>query len=131
CDYVSRATGVPIPANYPVFGRDSFRTATGVHAAAIIKAIRKGDQWLANRVYSGVPAEYFGRSQSIEIGPMSGQSNVVHWLERHDIQAHPELVNAVFSACKRADRLLSEDEIRAIVAGSFGKLPAIPGQTKN
>ena len=67
-----------MPPNYPVLGDDAFRTATGVHAAAIIKAEAKGADWLADRVYSGVPASLVGRKQGIEIGPMSGLSNVKH-----------------------------------------------------
>lgn len=115
CDLVSSATGTPIPANYPVLGRDAFRTATGVHAAAVIKALRRGDQWLANRVYSGVPAEHFGRSQSIEIGPMSGQSNVIYWLESRHIAPEPELVERIFGACKASTALLEEDEVMRLV----------------
>lgn len=121
CDFVSSATGVPIPANYPVLGEDAFRTATGVHAAAVIKALRKGDNWLANRVYSGVPADYFGRAQSIEIGPMSGQSNVIYWLESRNIEPDPRLVEAIFSACKRSERVLTEGEVHAIVAVHHGR----------
>lgn len=116
CDYVSDVTGVPIPANYPVLGRDAFRTATGVHAAAVIKALRKGDASLANRVYSGVPAEYFGRAQVIEIGPMSGQSNVVYWLEAHGYEPQPGLVERLFSACKDATQLLTDDDILSAIA---------------
>ena len=82
CRKTSEGTGVPIPVNYPVVGDDAFRTGTGVHAAAVIKAFRKGDRWLADRVYSGVPAEMVGRHQEIEVGPMSGESNVVFWLEK-------------------------------------------------
>src|SRR5437762_11783117 len=85
CVAVSKATGVPIPRNYPVMGEDAFRTATGVHAAAVIKAYKKGDVELANSVYSGVPSHYFGLEQIIEIGPMSGKSNVIYWLERTGI----------------------------------------------
>jgi 2-isopropylmalate synthase len=115
CDFVSEVTSTPIPANYPVLGRDAFRTATGVHAAAVIKAMKKGHEWLANRVYSGVPAEYFGRSQAIEIGPMSGQSNVTYWLEAHGIPPEPPLVEAIFQACKEANCVLTEKDILAIV----------------
>ncbi|HLJ69027.1 MAG TPA: 2-isopropylmalate synthase, partial [Chloroflexota bacterium] len=114
CDVVSTATGVPIPASYPVFGADAFRTATGVHAAAVIKALRRGDTLLANRVYSGVPADYFGRAQVIEVGPMSGQSNVVYWLESRGIDPEPGLVEAIFTACKENDRLMTEAEILAL-----------------
>jgi len=115
CSFVSEVTGAPVPANYPVLGRDAFRTATGVHAAAVIKAMHKGDNWLANRVYSGVPAEYFGRRQSIEIGPMSGQSNVVFWLEERRIGAEPDLVELIFQECKHSQSLLSEDDVLAMV----------------
>jgi len=116
CDLVSEVTGVAIPENYPVLGKDAFRTATGVHAAAVIKAMRKGDHWLANRVYSGVPAEYFGRSQTIDIGPMSGQSNVVYWLEANGLEPAPALVDAIFSACKQSSCLLTEGDIRGIIS---------------
>ena len=115
CAAVSEATGVPIPDNYPVVGRDAFRTGTGVHAAAVIKAYKKGDAWLADRVYSGVPASLVGRRQEIEVGPMSGESNVVYWLERHGVEPTPERVQAVFQRAKSVDRVLDEREIRAVL----------------
>ena len=114
-EVIAEGTGMAIPANYPVLGKDAFRTATGVHAAAVIKAKRKGDDWLANRVYSGVPAELFGCEQVIEIGPMSGESNVVYWLEQRGITPRPDLVKAIFDEAKRSKGLLSETEILAIV----------------
>jgi 2-isopropylmalate synthase len=117
CERVSRTTGVAIPPNYPVVGRDAFRTGTGVHAAAVIKAFRKGEDWLADRVYSGVPAGLVGRRQEIEIGPMSGESNVVHWLERHGIEATTERVRVVFARAKSVDRVLTDDEILAALGG--------------
>src|SRR5947209_16081093 len=110
---VSNATGVPIPKNYPVMGEDAFRTATGVHAAAVIKAYKKGDIELANSVYSGVPSHYFGLEQIIEIGPMSGKSNVLFWLERKGISASDELVERIFQKAKASDRCLTDDEILA------------------
>jgi 2-isopropylmalate synthase len=108
---VSDACRVPIPPNYPVLGRDAFRTATGVHASAVIKALRKHDTALADAVYSGVPASLVGREQGIEIGPMSGRSNVVYWLERHGVEATDERVDRIFSEAKRSDAVLSEDKI--------------------
>jgi 2-isopropylmalate synthase len=111
CQAASRATGVPIPANYPVVGDDAFRTATGVHAAAIIKAYRKDDVVLANSVYSGVPSHLFGMDQIIDIGPMSGKSNVLWWLERRGIPATDELVDRIFQKAKSSDHTLSEAEI--------------------
>ncbi|HSA92691.1 MAG TPA: LeuA family protein [Terriglobales bacterium] len=111
CEAVSRATGVPIPRNYPVVGSDAFRTATGVHAAAVIKAFKKQDVVLANTVYSGVPAHYFGLGQTIEIGPMSGKSNVLFWLDHHGITPGDELVERILKRAKTSDRLLTEAEI--------------------
>jgi 2-isopropylmalate synthase len=111
CQAVSRATGVPIPANYPVVGDDAFRTATGVHASAIIKAYHKDDIVLANTVYSGVPSHVFGLEQIIDIGPMSGKSNVLWWLERHNIPASESLVERIYQRAKQSDHTLSEVEI--------------------
>ncbi|HKV38537.1 MAG TPA: LeuA family protein [Blastocatellia bacterium] len=115
CETVSKATEVPIPINYPVMGRDAFRTATGVHAAAVIKAFRKGDDWLADAVYSGVPAAQFGRQQVIEIGPMSGKSNVVFWLEQHGIDPAGELVDRIFNRAKQSKAVLRDTEVLALV----------------
>jgi 2-isopropylmalate synthase len=108
---VSDATGEPIPDNYPVFGRDAFRTATGVHAAAVVKAFHKNDADLADTVYSGVPARLVGRSQQIEIGPMSGKSNVVFWLERRGLPADDEMVERIFRRAKASTTVLTEQEI--------------------
>jgi 2-isopropylmalate synthase len=117
CTTVSEATGVPIPRNYPVLGEDAFRTATGVHAAAVIKAFKKGDTELANTVYSGVPSHYFGLEQIIDIGPMSGKSNVIFWLERKGMAASPELVERIFQRAKASDRCLTEAEILSCCSG--------------
>ena len=108
---VSEATGEPIPDNYPVFGRDAFRTATGVHAAAVVKAFNKNDSDLADTVYSGVPARMVGRSQQIEVGPMSGRSNVVFWLEHRGFTADDELVDRIFRRAKGSSTVLTEQEI--------------------
>ncbi len=114
CEKVARATHTSIPPNYPVIGRDAFRTATGVHAAAIIKAYRKNDAMLANTVYSGVPSHLFGLEQVIEIGPLSGRSNVIYWLEKHGIPVTDELVGRIFDAAKKSVRILTEAEILAL-----------------
>jgi 2-isopropylmalate synthase len=115
---VSKATHTPIPPNYPVVGRDAFRTATGVHAAAIVKAYKKGDQELANSIYSGVPSHLFGLEQIIEIGPLSGRSNVVYWLEKRSIAASDDVVDRIFAAAKQAERIMTEQEIQALVASA-------------
>jgi len=114
---VSHATGVPIPSNMPIVGRDAFRTATGVHASAVIKAQKKGDTWLADRVYSGVPAAWIGRTQEIEIGHMSGNSNVVCYLSSRGLPCTPEIVKAVMDVAKRSNRILVESEIMEVVHG--------------
>jgi 2-isopropylmalate synthase len=111
----SEACEVPIPPSYPVFGRDAFRTGTGVHAAAIIKAKSRGDDWLADLVYSGVPAGWFGLKQQIEIGHYSGESNVRAWLASRDIEATDTLVSAIFEVAKSGNRLLEDEEIMDLV----------------
>lgn len=113
----SEFTGVPIHPSYPLSGRDAFRTATGVHAAAVIKAEGKGDFDLADRVYSSVPARTFGRHQQIEIGHYSGRSNVVHWLRVHGYEPDEAVVDRVFEQAKRGNRTLDDDEVRAIIEG--------------
>ncbi len=115
CQLTAAACKVAIPYNYPVVGADAFRTATGVHAAAIIKAEKKGHAYLADRIYSGVPAEMFGREQEIEIGHMSGESNVVYWLRKRNLPTAERLVQRILSAAKATDHLLSNDEIFALV----------------
>ena len=115
CLAVSRATGIPIPPNYPVVGEDAFRTATGVHAAAVVKAYRKNDVELADAVYSGVPSHVFGLEQIIDIGPMSGRSNVHFWLERRGIPATEETVERIYARAKASDHTLTDTEIRACV----------------
>jgi len=122
CQKVAEATHTTIPPNYPVFGKDAFRTATGVHAAAIVKALRTGDLDLADAVYSGVPAHLVGLEQVVEIGPMSGKSNVLYWLAKHSIPASDALVNRIFEAAKQSSRVLTETEVLAIYSSS--KTPA-------
>jgi 2-isopropylmalate synthase len=118
CTAVSEATGVPIPSNFPVVGTDAFETATGVHAAAVIKAYRKGDDWLADRIYSGVPAGDFGFRQKIRIGPMSGRSNVIWWLKENGIEPADATVDALFDAAKKSNRLLEDHEVHALLKGA-------------
>jgi len=106
--------GATLPANYPALGADAFRTGTGVHASAVVKALRRGDRALADRVYSGVPASVVGREQRIEVGPMSGESNIVFWLEQHGIATDRARIDRIMTAAKASDRLLTEDELHAL-----------------
>src|SRR5207249_452239 len=111
----SDAVGVPIPKNYPLSGEDAFRTATGVHAAAVIKAEKKGDRWLSDLIYSSVPAAQFGKEQCIEIGPMSGLSNVKYWLMKRGIAQDDALVDRIFHSAKSSNHVMSEQEVYDVV----------------
>jgi len=113
CQLASRAIGVPIPHNYSVFGQDAFETGTGVHAAAVIKAFKKGDAWLADRIYSGVPAGMFGLEQVIRVGPMSGKSNVAWVLEKHGVEPTEERIQGVLALAKQTPRMLTDEEVLA------------------
>ena len=105
-----------------VVGRDAFRTATGVHAAAVVKAYRKGDPALVDAVYSGVPATLVGREQEIDVGPMSGRSNVIYWLEKRGLTAGDEIVDRILAKAKQSSAVLTEDEIRAVIrSGAMGQ----------
>ncbi|MBX3183914.1 MAG: 2-isopropylmalate synthase [Polyangiaceae bacterium] len=117
CQLTGKAVGFPIPINYPLVGDDAFRTATGVHAAAIIKAQQKGDDWLADRIYSGVPAGMFGRQQEICIGYMSGASNVNYWLRQRDIEPTEALVKGILARAKESKHILTEDEVLSVIHG--------------
>jgi 2-isopropylmalate synthase len=116
CELVSRSCRVPIPYNYPALGKDAFRTATGVHAAAVIKARKKGDDWLADRVYSSVPADWLGLKQTIDIGPMCGESNVVYWLAEHGEEPVPRLVEHLFKLAKQRETVFEEAELVQLVS---------------
>jgi 2-isopropylmalate synthase len=115
CDAVSASTGVPIPISYPMVGHDAFRTATGVHAAAVIKAFNKGDEWLADMVYSGVPARMLNREQTIEIGPMSGKSNVIFWLQRNGFEPTNERVERIFNRAKQSAAVLTNEDLMEMI----------------
>jgi 2-isopropylmalate synthase len=115
CERSAQALGMTIPCNHPVIGRDAFRTGTGVHAAAIIKALRKKDRWLADRVYSAVPAAAFGRKQVIEVGHMSGLSNVAYWFEAHGVPYDERTAHRVFDRAKASNHTLTDDEIWQVV----------------
>ncbi len=116
CRKAHEAIRMPFPVNYPVFGPDAFETGTGVHASAVVKALRKNDTWLANRVYSGVPADLFGLEQKIMVGPMSGKSNVLWFLEKRGIEPTDEAVQNILRLAKETPRLLTEEEVLGAAA---------------
>ncbi len=106
---------VPLPRNYPVFGMDAFETGTGVHASAVIKAMQKGNNWLADRVYSGVPAGDFGLKQVIRIGHMAGRSNIIWWLEQNGYETSDDLVAHIFEVAKSQRRNMEDKEVKNAV----------------
>ena len=123
---VARVCDVVIAPNYPVIGADAFRTATGVHAAAVVKAFRKGDRALMDAVYAAVPASLVGRHQEIEVGPMSGRSNVVFWLESRGLPATDEVVDRIFAAAKASERTLTHEQIESLIGGAVPTKPGTP-----
>ncbi|HJL64374.1 MAG TPA: hypothetical protein QGF70_02190, partial [Candidatus Thalassarchaeaceae archaeon] len=119
-DYMRKAheyVEVALPRNYPVFGKDAFETGTGVHASAVVKAMKKGDHWLADRVYSGVPAQDYGLQQVIRIGHMSGRSNIIWWLQQNEYDVEDDLVAHLFEVAKSQRRLMSDEEVHAAIKG--------------
>ena len=123
---VARVCDVGIAPNYPVIGADAFRTATGVHAAAVVKAFRKGDRALMDAVYAAVPASLVGRHQEIEVGPMSGRSNVVFWLESRGLPATDEVVDRIFAAAKASERTLTHEQVESLIGEPVPTKPGIP-----
>lgn len=115
CALIEEKLGAPIPFNYPVVGADAFRTSTGVHAAAVVKAIAKNDRWLCDCVYCGVPSRMVGRKQGIEVGPMSGEHNVRFYLKERGIKEDPIFVEKILAAAKRSNKLLTESDILRMV----------------
>jgi len=124
CETVAKYCDVRIAPNYPVIGADAFRTATGVHAAAVVKAFRKNDRPLMDAVYAAVPASLVGRQQEIEVGPMSGKSNVIFWLESRGLPATDEIVDRVFAAAKASNRTLTHEQVQSLVGGDAKLKPA-------
>lgn len=118
CEAISKATDTPVPNNSPVIGKDAFETSTGVHAAAVVKAMRTGDTWLANRIYSGVPADELGREQEITVGPMSGKANAVAWLTKRGHECDEVTVDKILASAKASDHVLREEEILGLLASS-------------
>jgi len=117
CQYVELAAssmGVSIPPQCPVVGADAFRTATGVHASAIAKAANKGDA-IGEHIYSSVPASMVGKANIVDIGPMSGESNVRYYLAQHGLPTNRDLVGQCMTLAKESDKVLSQEQILEIV----------------
>lgn len=126
CETVSSALQIPIPCNYPGFGQDAFRTATGVHAAALLKVLSHPDsQNLADSIYSSVPASMLGKEQEVYINHMSGKANVQYWFQRRGILPKPETVEAILRLAKSRNDLLQPGEIDEIAVQHGDLIPAL------
>jgi isopropylmalate/homocitrate/citramalate synthase len=117
CRTAADALGIEVPARHPVVGADAFRTGTGIHAAALLKAQLAGDHVLADLLYSSLPAAAFGLSQRIAVSPVSGRANVRHWLAAHGYDPEDAVLSdALLAAAKQSDRALSDAACAAAVA---------------
>jgi len=115
CQRAAALLGVEIPANHPLVGAGAFRTATGVHAAAIRKAERQA-AWLSERVYGAVPSSAVGRTQEVCIGPMSGRANVEHWLSLRGLSLDEALIQRLLLCARASDHVLEDAEVLEILA---------------
>ena len=94
-------------------------TGLGEDAVRTGLVTRRGDQgrgkatdgWERSTTYPRA----VGREQRIEIGHMSGKSNVVWWLESRGYAAAPYLVDRIFDHAKRTDHVLTDEEISALI----------------
>jgi 2-isopropylmalate synthase len=114
CDHFSRVLGISVGDNQPLVGKNAFRTATGVHASAIAKAEAKSP-WLGAHVYNLLSAASIGQQAEICIGPMSGASNVQHWLTSHGISPSEPLLRAILERAKSTDHVLSDAELLSVI----------------
>ncbi len=57
---------------------------------------------------------------------MSGESNVVCWLEEHGVTPDPDLVQAIFRQAKESSRVLEETELASICRQHGFELPTRP-----
>ena len=53
----------------------------------------------------------FGLHQVIDVGPMSGESNVVAWLRHRAIEPQPDLVKRIIRRAKASTHILTAEEI--------------------
>jgi len=114
CSYVefaAQALNVPVPAHSPIVGADAFRTATGVHASAMVKAAEKGDA-IDERIYSSVRASLVGRRTVIDIGPMSGEANVRYYLSQRGLSFDRATIERVLAIAKQRNEVLSELDVQ-------------------
>jgi 2-isopropylmalate synthase len=117
CESAATAFGIAIAPSSPLIGSDAFRTGSGAHATALVKALRAGDPWLADNVISGVPAGLLGLENRVDISPVSGLSNVRWWLARHGYDASDQvLTRELLLAVKQTQRAATDDELHELVA---------------
>ncbi|MCX7894445.1 MAG: hypothetical protein N2447_00605 [Thermoanaerobaculum sp.] len=111
---IAQLLGVSVPPNAPAVGHDAFRTATGVHASAILKAKEQGRWDLAEWVYAPFPPSAVGGLLEVEVGPYSGAANVRHWLWTHGWPLKPQLVRRILEVAKSRSQPLTDEELEAL-----------------
>jgi 2-isopropylmalate synthase len=112
--YASRILRDPIPFRQPVVGPEAFSHGSGVHAAAIRKALELGRPDLAGVVYSPIDPDVVNRTFGITVGRMSGRSNAILALRTLGIEPTQGLVQAVLAAAKASDFPLTNERIREL-----------------
>jgi len=113
CESAAAAFGVAIAPAHAVVGADAFRTGTGAHATALVKALRAGDRSLADAVCSAVPASIVGAEHRVDVSPVSGLSNVRWWLSQHGYDPSDlVLMRELLLAVKQTQRVATDDELR-------------------
>jgi len=106
---VSRFTGVPIPVNFPVVGKNAFTHCAGIHThAATINPMH----------YQSLDPSIVGRRTEICLDHMAGLSSVIYAMEQIGINADKELAIKVLNEVKlvgRKGRTVDYDELKYIV----------------
>lgn len=111
------AFGVAIAHAHPVIGADAFRSGTGAHATALVKALRAGDRSMADDVASAVPAGLVGAEHRVDVSPVSGLSNVRWWLAQHGYDPGDlVLMRELLLAVKQTQRVATDDELHDMVS---------------
>lgn len=115
CKGTAEIFHITIPESYPVWGENAFQTVSGVHAAAIYKAYCDKNNNLAEQVYSFIAPSLVGKNIKIGINYMSGKSNVLYWLKKHNVQPGEELVKKILKKAKKSIVPLSTEEIWELI----------------
>ena len=107
---VSRFSGIPVPAHFPVMGRHAFSHCAGVHSQAALHDPRH---------YQSLDPTPFGLQPEFTLDHMSGRSALAHALERIGVaDVEKELLPLILGRVKeigRRGRVVTVEELRWIV----------------